>query len=485
MSLGEVSTEKDPSQSGTRLEYTYSSSILPGIVQVLDITMLAIAGIIPYVIFCDYNHITVKYYIFGVVFVDLVAVLLLAHGEMYEQDAIMRPVARSDFIIVAVVTAFLFFLTVTLSLKVTDIFSDRWLYWFGIAAIAFVAAGRLFAYRCFQRLSRRGVIGRNMVILAAGEAGRRTLGQISTVRPHFTSVLGVFSPDPASLAGEGHGQRILGGPDDLVRYVRAHRVDDVVLALPWNSDDELIDMIERLKELPINVQLSTGLTGYQLAFRPAMGQTSEVPLFEITRRPISGWSSFFKAAEDYILASLILILLSPLLVLIAIAIKIDSPGPVFFMQRRLGFNNKEFLIYKFRSMYHSEIPETRVKQATRRDPRITRVGRFIRRTSLDELPQLINVLNGTMSIVGPRPHAVQHNEEFGQQIRGYFARHRVKPGITGWAQVNGLRGETDAISKMEKRVKYDIFYADNWSLLFDLRILFMTMVLILFQKSAY
>jgi exopolysaccharide biosynthesis polyprenyl glycosylphosphotransferase len=192
-----------------------------------------------------------------------------------------------------------------------------------------------------------------------------------------------------------------------------------------------------------------------------------------------------KTVEDYLLASLALLLLSPLLILVAVAIKLDSPGPVFFMQPRLGFNNRRFEIYKFRSMYHCEVPEHRVRQASKGDPRVTRVGRFIRRTSIDELPQLLNVLNGTMSLVGPRPHALSHNEEFAEQVRGYFARHRVKPGITGWAQVNGFRGETDTVEKIKARVEHDVYYAENWSLLFDLRILLMTTVVVLFQKTAY
>lgn len=209
-------------------------------------------------------------------------------------------------------------------------------------------------------------------------------------------------------------------------------------------------------------------------------------MFEVERRPIAGWSSLIKAVEDYAFASLALILLSPLLILTAIAIKIDDPkGPVFFMQKRLGFNNRVFEIYKFRSMYQNSDDGDVVRQATKGDPRVTRVGRFIRATSIDELPQLLNVINGSMSLVGPRPHALSHNEEYGRRIRGYFTRHKVKPGITGWAQVNGLRGETELLEKMEDRIRHDVYYAENWSLLFDIRILVMTVLVLFFQKTAY
>jgi len=207
-------------------------------------------------------------------------------------------------------------------------------------------------------------------------------------------------------------------------------------------------------------------------------------MFEVVQRPISGWSQLLKIIEDYSIATVALILLSPLMLLVAAAIKLDSKGPVFFKQKRLGFNNQEFAIYKFRSMYVHEPPAGRTEQAKEGDPRITRVGAFIRRTSIDALPQIFNVLNGTMSLVGPRPHALDHNEEFGRFVRGYFARHKVKPGITGWAQANGFRGETDTIDKIEGRVERDIYYAENWSLLFDIRIILMTALVVIFQKTA-
>ena len=182
---------------------------------------------------------------------------------------------------------------------------------------------------------------------------------------------------------------------------------------------------------------------------------------------------------------LILVLILPLLVAIATAIKLDSRGPVVFRQKRYGFNNEVFDVYKFRSMYFNRPPEQGVPQAKRNDPRVTRVGKFLRATSLDELPQVFNVLQGVMSLVGPRPHAVAHNEEYAETITGYFARHRVKPGITGWAQVNGWRGETDTHVKMENRVRHDIEYIENWSLFLDLKILFMTAFVVFVQKSAY
>lgn len=397
----------------------------------------------------------------------------------------MRPIYVSDYVLVSLVTSFLFFLCIAFSLKVSDIYSRAWIGGFSVTSFVVIVLVRILIYRGLRVLSRRRIIERRLVVLGAGAQGRSFLERISDVQPYFTAVEGVYDRSYDGAEGQIAGHPVLGGFEDLVQAARRAEVDDIVVAMPWNADKALIETIEQLKELPVNVFISSDLVGFQLAFRPALGSFHELPMFEVVQRPISGWSSLLKKAEDLVLSLTALILLSPLLALVAVAIKLDSPGPVFFKQSRLGFNNRPFAIYKFRSMYHEDIPEKRVQQATKEDPRITPVGRIIRRTSIDELPQLLNVFNGTMSLVGPRPHALDHNEEFADQVRGYFARHKVKPGITGWAQVNGLRGETDTQDKIEARVQHDVYYAENWSLLFDLRIIMMTALVVLFQKNAY
>src|SRR4029079_14563828 len=198
-----------------------------------------------------------------------------------------------------------------------------------------------------------------------------------------------------------------------------------------------------------------------------------------------GWGGVQKALLDYGLGIILTGLLLPVMILIVFAVRLESKGPAIFRQKRYGFVNRAFEIYKFRTMKHADNPEGRIVQATRGDPRVTQLGRLLRRLSLDELPQLFNVLNGTMSLVGPRPHAIQHNEEYARLIRGYFARHRVKPGMTGWAQVNGFRGETKTLDQMEARVQFDTYYVENWSLLLDLKILLMTAIICVAGRKAY
>ena len=463
-----------------------SVSVVPVIVLAFDMLAIAAAALATNVIFPAFvNTFTLDYYVFCVGFVIIATTVLLSRANMYEVDAIMRPVSRSDFLIVALITAFLLFLTIVVTLKAFDIFAKRWLLCFAILSVVVLVASRFATWGVLQRLGRRGVIGRRLVVLGTGEQAHHFLRRLNEINPYFTTVAAVFDTERHPQVHEVEGVQVRGGFEAMLAYARTNRVDDIIVALPWTDDKHVRETLDALRELPINVAISTDLVGYQLAWRPVMGNVSQLPVFEVVQRPISGWSFLLKMAEDYVLTIVCLIVLSPVLIVTAIAIKLDSPGPILFKQRRLGFNNQVFEIYKFRSMHHEAVPATVTKQATKGDPRITRVGRFIRATSIDELPQLLNVLEGNMSLVGPRPHALDHNEDYGRQIRGYFARHKVKPGITGWAQVNGLRGETKALAKMKARVRHDIHYAENWSLIFDLRILAITAFVVLLQRNAY
>ncbi len=276
----------------------------------------------------------------------------------------------------------------------------------------------------------------------------------------------------------------MGNLEELNNYIRNNEVDDVIITLPWSADERLYRIARKLREFPVHVYLSSDMVGFRIPYKISTDHFIGIPMMEIAKTPFSDWMIFIKKIEDLLFATIALIIFAPLMILISLAIIIESPGPVIFRQQRYGYNNKIFEIYKFRSMTHNPKPEGKTVQATKDDARVTKVGKFIRKTSLDELPQIFNVLDGSMSLIGPRPHAVDHNEDYAKVIDGYFALHRVKPGITGWAQINGFRGITDTVDKMASRVKYDVYYAENWSLMFDLQILLSTLFVGFINKNA-
>jgi Undecaprenyl-phosphate glucose phosphotransferase len=287
------------------------------------------------------------------------------------------------------------------------------------------------------------------------------------------NIIGIFVDQSCPFQGSG-------SIDDLCRLAMTGGLDEIVITLPWNSHSELNAAVRKLSVLPVDVRLHTDAAG--LAVRDL-----KVPdgLLTLQRRPLTGWGGLLKRVEDVMLATILLCLLAPVFLLIVLAIKLGSRGPVFFRQERFGFNNNSISVFKFRSMHHDPRPDPLVPQAQRNDPRVTRVGAFLRHTSLDELPQLFNVLYGNMSLVGPRPHATAHNRKYARLIDGYLGRHRMKPGITGWAQVNGYRGETDTVEKMRLRLEHDLFYINNWSFFLDLKIVAMTVPELLRGRNAY
>lgn len=273
------------------------------------------------------------------------------------------------------------------------------------------------------------------------------------------------------------------GIDELVSLAQTNAVDDIVIADQALADPELQHLIRTLRSFAVNVWIFPDVFR-DLPAPAKIGVLSGIPMLSVGETPLVGWKRLAKRGEDLVLSMIFILLALPLMLLIAIAIKIDSRGPVLFCQPRFGFNCNHICVYKFRTMKASSASDPTAPQARRGDERITRLGRFLRRSSLDELPQLFNVVLGDMSLVGPRPHPVALNERFAATVDDYLARHCVKPGITGWAQVNGLRGETDTAVKMELRIKYDLYYIKNWSVLFDLKILFRTLR-VFTDKSAY
>jgi putative colanic acid biosysnthesis UDP-glucose lipid carrier transferase len=280
------------------------------------------------------------------------------------------------------------------------------------------------------------------------------------------------------------GVPVRGGLHRLPQEVVELGIDQVWIALPLQHDKQVKSLVAHLSRLPVQVTFIPDIYGVHL-LNHSIGEVAGFPVIHLLESPLSGVQGIIKAVEDKILAAFILLVASPLMLLIIIGVKLSSPGPIFFRQLRGGLHGERIWVWKFRTMKHHAEPSEKVPQAMPGDHRITAFGAFLRRTSLDELPQFFNVLKSDMSIVGPRPHAVAHDEFYQQQIDAYMLRHHVKPGITGWAQVNGWRGETGEIEKMEMRVKYDLYYINNWSLWFDLRIIFMTVFMMITGKNAH
>jgi len=257
----------------------------------------------------------------------------------------------------------------------------------------------------------------------------------------------------------------------------------IFISLPMSAQPRIREILDDLHDTTASIYFLPDVNVFGL-MQAHFNNVGGIPVVAICESPFSGTDSVVKNVSDFVLASLILLLLSPLMLCIALAVKITSPGPAIFKQRRYGLNGEEIIVYKFRSMTVSE-DGSQIVQAHKDDPRITRIGAFLRRTSLDELPQFINVLQGRMSIVGPRPHAVAHNELYRKLIKGYMLRHKVRPGITGWAQVNGLRGETEVLEKMQARIEFDLHYLQNWSIWLDLWIIIRTVWVVLRRDNAY
>jgi putative colanic acid biosynthesis UDP-glucose lipid carrier transferase len=279
------------------------------------------------------------------------------------------------------------------------------------------------------------------------------------------------------------GVPLLGGLAELATYVKAKHVQVIYVSLPMAAQPRILQILDELKDTTASIYFVPDMFVTDI-IQGRSGTVSGIPVIAVCETPFTGIDGTVKRVSDFILALLIVVLISPLLLAIALAVKLSSPGPVVFKQRRYGLDGDEIVVYKFRTMSVCEDGGT-IRQATRNDSRVTPLGAILRRSSLDELPQFINVLQGRMSIVGPRPHAVAHNELYRTLIKGYMIRHKVKPGITGWAQVNGYRGETDTLDKMQGRIDYDLDYLRNWSLKLDLKIILKTVQVILKDRLAY
>jgi putative colanic acid biosynthesis UDP-glucose lipid carrier transferase len=324
---------------------------------------------------------------------------------------------------------------------------------------------------------------RSVVMIGANDVSLRFARTIEEHPNLFMSVRGYFDDRTEDRWPAAMKQPMLGRMDDIAAYVRRHQIKMIFISQPISAQARIRKMIDELQDTTASVYFLPDIYVFDL-MQARFDNVGGMPVIAICETPFTGINSALKRSSDIIIAALIQLMLLPLMLCIALAVKLTSPGPVIFRQRRYGLNGEEIIVYKFRSMTVGEDGD-KVVQATRNDARVTRVGAFLRRSSLDELPQFVNVLQGRMSIVGPRPHAVAHNEQYRKLIKGYMLRHKVKPGITGWAQVNGMRGETDTLDKMESRIALDLDYLRNWSIWLDVWIIFRTVKVVLGRNNAH
>ena len=470
---------------GVRQRTRFARELFGDVVQVIDFVLIILSAIAfahfyhNFVIIADYEF--QRYATAGIIAATGFTALSRRDGY-YDFHRLMSVSGSLRSVLTQWATVVFGLLAFAFALKISDSYSRGWLFgWTSITVVLLIIC-RLGATLSLKRTSRRdGIFARRIAVVGANDLGV-SFADKATFHSDPVSIVGIYDLEERRT-GVVKGLYGGGSLQDLIRAARNDEVDDIVIASDTVNDEALRSLVRTLSALPVSIALAPSARwlehdGGELTY------TGGAPLLNLYRRPLEGWGSIFKMLEDRILGSLILLALSPIMIAVVIAVKLQGKGPILFAQQRHGFNNEVFRIYKFRTMTVAEDGD-KVVQAKVGDKRITPIGAFLRRYSLDELPQLLNVVKGDMSLVGPRPHALAHNHQYARTVENYSGRHKVKPGITGWAQVNGYRGETSENEMMEDRVRYDLEYIDNWSLFFDAKILVLTIFAVLFPKNAY
>jgi Undecaprenyl-phosphate glucose phosphotransferase len=476
--------------TNAKVQRAYSPVVIAGAVRVADFLLLSIIGIALY--FGYVARLSGFYweYIAAIVGMSAAAVICFQAADIYQVQVFRGQLRQMTRMISSWALVFLLFIGASFFAKFGNEVSRLWLSAFFVVGIASLIAQRIFLRSLVRSWGRQGRLDRRTIIVGSDNSGEKLIEALRAQDDSDIDILGVFDDRNDARALEAcAGSPKLGQVDDIVEFARRTRVDLVLFALPISAEARILEMLKKLWVLPVDIRLSAHTN--KLRFRPrSYSYLGKVPTLDVFEAPITDWDLVMKRLFDHIVGIIVLLLAFPVMVLVAIAVKLDSPGPVLFRQKRFGFNNERIDVFKFRSLYHDQADPLASRAVTKNDRRVTRVGRFIRKTSLDELPQLFNVVfEGNLSLVGPRPHAVHgklQSQLFDEAVDGYFARHRVKPGITGWAQINGWRGEVDSEEKIQKRVEFDLYYIENWSVLFDLYILAKTpLALMLKNENAY
>jgi putative colanic acid biosynthesis UDP-glucose lipid carrier transferase len=459
------------------------ASVLSIIAQGQDILAVILGAIIAYA--WRFGHINLP----GNVQIAILLASLLALGLFPMFGLYQSWRGKSRFIHLrtltsAWVTVFIILVLIAFLTKTSTTISRQWAMAWAFSAWILLIAMRVVFGQVLRLMRENGLNHKSVIILGAGSLGREVLRRINTAAWTGLDVV-TFLDDNESLHGKIVDGVTVKGPISLAASISVkERPDEIWIALPLYAEKRVKTILHELRHSTATIRYVPDIFGFRL-INHSVTEIAGMAVLDLSASPMVGINRVVKAFEDKALALLIIMLISPLMLLIALGIKVTSRGPIIFKQLRHGWDGKPVKVYKFRTMVvHKEEPGC-VTQACKNDARITKFGAFLRATSLDELPQFFNVLQGRMSIVGPRPHAIAHNELYKDQIDDYMKRHKVKPGITGWAQINGWRGETDTLDKMKKRVEYDLYYIENWSLWFDLKIIIRTLFTGFGHKNAY
>ena len=417
-----------------------------------------------------------------------IAIFLFQIADCYQIPMLRAPVKALPRLLTAWLITFALLTAGLFLLKAGDTISRSLVLSWIVAGGAYLVIARIVAAYGIRHWARDGTMERRAVIVGGGQPAKDLIRSLEHQPENDIRICGIFDDRGSARSPEiVAGYPKLGSVNELVEFARLTRIDMLIIALPLSAEARIMQLLRKLWVLPLDIRLAAHSN--KLRFRPrAYSHVGAVAMLDIFDKPIRDWDSVAKRCFDVLFSVVALVLLWPVMLGAAIAVKATSKGPVFFVQKRHGFNNEVIRVLKFRSMYTNQADITAKQAVTKNDPRVTPVGRFLRKSSIDELPQLFNVLRGELSLVGPRPHAIEaqtRDLRYGDVVEGYFARHRVKPGVTGWAQINGWRGEIDSQEKIRQRTAFDLYYIENWSLFFDLKILFLTPIRLLNTENAY
>ena len=454
----------------------FSKSIFSGLVAMFDLLLIFGAGLVILAFYPGWGTGSFSIYVTTITVFAIITIGTFYYTGMYDIENIAKPKNqyRKIFLIISIATSLI--IVFAFVQKSSHSYSRIWLFSWFIANVGLISIARVWVYFVIKKWARDGVITQNLAIIGTNELRTRLIKFLESQRDPWIRIIGIFDSGTTRTQNNPEEHDIKGGLENLIADVRQKRIDNVIVAMPWTEEERLLEIIDKLEELPVGTHLCSDMATFNY-LNHSYSYYGGVPVLDIHDKPMTGWGYVLKTIEDKILSALALFLLSPLFVIIALTIKLDSPGPIFFKQRRYGFNHKLIEILKFRTMKNDSQDTNAEKLVTVNDPRVTRIGGFLRKYSLDEIPQFINVLKGDMSIVGPRPHATKAKAAgklYQDHVDRYAIRHKVKPGITGWAQVNGWRGETNTEEQIRKRVEYDMYYIKHWTPIFDIQIMIRT-----------